>query len=49
MKRGQFPIRLCYAMLIDGKDTQGPIQDNNRKYKTNVVYNEVLIWLLRNF
>ena len=86
MKRGQFPIRLCYAMtiniaqrqsinnlgvyllqpvfshgqlyvalsmaglphrtkviLIDVKDTQGPIQDNNGKYTTNVVYNEILI------
>ena len=30
------------VMLIDVKDTQGTIQDNNGKYTTNVVYNEVL-------
>ena len=31
------------VMLIDVKDTQGKIEDNNGKYTTNVVYNEVLI------
>ena len=31
------------VILIDVKDTQGPIQDNNGKYTTNVVYNEILI------
>ena len=31
------------VMLIDVKDTQGPIQDNNGKYTTIVVYNEVII------
>ena len=30
------------VMLIDVKDTQGPIQDNDGKYTTNIVYNEVL-------
>ena len=30
-------------MLIDVKDSQGLIQDNNGKYTTNIVYNEVLI------
>ena len=30
------------VMLMDVKDTQGPIQDYNGKYTTNVVYNEVL-------
>ena len=43
MKRRQFPNWLCYAMIIDVNDTQGPIQDNNGKYTTNVVYNDVLI------
>ena len=28
--------------LTELKDTQGPIQDYNGKYTTNVVYNEVL-------
>ena len=30
------------VILIDVKDTQGTVQDNNGKYTTNVVYNEVL-------
>ena len=29
-------------MLIDVKDAQGPIRENDGKYTTNVVYNEVL-------
>ena len=47
---GQFYVALSRAsqphrtkvMLIDVKDTQAPIQDNNGKYTTNVVYNGVL-------
>ena len=48
---GQFYVALSRAglphrtkiMLIDVKDTQEPIQDNNGKYRTNVVYNGVRI------
>ena len=54
---GQLYVALSRAGLlhrtkvisIDIKDTQGLIQDNNGKYTTNVVYNEELIWLVRNF
>ena len=42
LSRAGLPHR-TKVMLIDVKDTQGPIQDNNGKYTTNVVYNEVLI------
>ena len=30
------------VMLTDVNDTQGPIQNNDGKYTTNAVYNEVL-------
>ena len=36
-------------MLIDVKDTQGPIQDNDGKYTLNVVYNQVLNKLPHHF
>ena len=42
LSRAGLPHR-TKVMLIDVNYTQGPIQDNNGKYTTNVVYNEVLI------
>ena len=42
LSRAGLPHR-TKVMLIDVKDTQGLIEDNNGKYTTNVVYNEVLI------
>ena len=41
LSRAGLPHR-TKVILIDVKDTQGTIQDNNWKYTTNVVYNEVL-------
>ena len=41
LSRAGLPHR-TKVMLMDVKDTQGPIQDYNGKYTTNVVYNEVL-------
>ena len=42
LSRAGLPHR-TKIMLIDVKDTQEPIQDNNGKYRTNVVYNGVRI------
>ena len=41
LSRAGLPHR-TKVMLIDVKDTQGTIQDNNGKCTTNVVYNEAL-------